>query len=144
MNINVTIVAAFVGLAGLMIGATLQYLYGKRAEASKQLQALKNQAYVDFVKSVAGAAIAQKAKNKEKEFESLILLADAKSRIAVYGSKEVIEGIAIFYRKYDGLLATSEAMSKFVDVVQEMRKHTVDKGEIVLDKEISQLLFSVD
>jgi len=121
----------------------MRYLYGKRAEASKQFQTLKNQAYVNFVKSVAGMASAQRFKNKEKEFEFLILLADAKARIAVYGDKEVIEGIAAFYRTH-GLLATPEAMLSFVEVVQKMRKQAVHKDESVIVKEISQLLFSTD
>ena len=98
MNANATIIAAFVGFVGLIVGGYAQYFYGRRAEVTKQLQSLKNQAYVDFVKSVAGVAIAQKAQNKEKELEFSILLADAKSRIAVYGDKEVVEGIATFYR----------------------------------------------
>jgi predicted ATP-grasp superfamily ATP-dependent carboligase len=143
MNIIATIVAAVVGMLGVMVGATLQYLYGKRAETSKQLQTLKNQAYVDFVKSVAGMASAQRFKNKEKEFEVSILLADARARIAVYGSKEVIEGIAAFYRTH-GLLATPEAMSSFVEVIQKMRKQAVDKDESISDKELSQLLFGTD
>ncbi|MGH9803004.1 MAG: hypothetical protein ACRD82_21775, partial [Blastocatellia bacterium] len=67
MNVNATIIAAFVGFVGVIVGGYAQYLYGRRAEATKQLQALKNQAYVDFVKSVAGMASAQRFKNKEKE-----------------------------------------------------------------------------
>jgi hypothetical protein len=143
MNINATIIAAGMAMLGVMIGATLQYFYGKRAEATKSLQAQKNQAYVDFVKSVAGITIAQRHQNREKELEFTILLADARARIAVYGNKEVIKVIADFFREH-GTLQSPKAMSSFVEVAQKMRGQAVDKGESVTDKELSQLLFSTD
>jgi hypothetical protein len=87
------------------------------AEASKQYQSIKNQSYVDFIKAVAGIAIAQKNADRAKELEFTILLTDAKARIAIYGSnKDVLERMGTFFEKY-GALNSSEAMTAFVGAI---------------------------
>jgi hypothetical protein len=109
------------------------------AEASKQYQSIKNQAYVEFIKAVAGIAIAQKNSDRERDLESTILLTDAKARIAIYGSKDVLERMGAFFETY-GALNSSEAMTAFVDAIQKMREHAIDKDEWVAKTPIDQLL----
>ena len=79
-------------LGVVVLGYFVQYWYAKKLESQKHQQNLRTNAYVDFIKGATGMAITQKNKsNKEQEF--IVLLADAKARISIYGSKEVIESI---------------------------------------------------
>ncbi len=140
---NIDVVIALVAVLGVIVGATLQYLYAQRTEITKHYQELRSNAYVDFIKSTAGIAISQKKGDAEKELEFTILMADAKARVAIYGDKAVVDAMAEFFRKY-GALQSPDAISVFVSLVHRMRQETVGIKQNVLDKEISQLLFSVD
>ncbi len=51
-----TFLTALLPLLGVTIGATLQYWFSRSTEATKQLQALRNQAYVDYLRAVAQSA----------------------------------------------------------------------------------------
>jgi len=79
-------------LAGVLIGAGLQYVFGRTLEARKQTQTQKAQAYADFFKAVS--ALAQHGPSKE----SLSQAADAKTRICIYAPKQVISALALFER----------------------------------------------
>ena len=131
---------AIIGLLGGIVGASLQYLFARRTEAYKQLQATKVLAYVDFVKAVANRAAAQKRHQQEKEFDAISLLTDAKVRIAVYGSKEVVSSVGDFFRQH-GSLNTPEAIEAFAKVIQTMRLQTVKSNDKLTSEEISNLLF---
>ncbi|MGH9837436.1 MAG: hypothetical protein ACREEM_01475 [Blastocatellia bacterium] len=140
MNSNTAIFTSLVGMLGVMLGASLQFYFARRTEAFKQFQANKAQAYIDFVRAVSGRSIAQKHHNKEKEFEFTSLLADAKTRIAVYGSKDVVSTVASFFRDH-GSLNKPESMEVFIKVIQTMRIHTIKENGGVTDKDIESLLF---
>src|SRR5690348_3619994 len=63
----------------------------RRSETKKHLELLRTTAYVDFVRGVAGLAVLQKRPiDTKEEFlkgnELTMLVADAKARIALYGS----------------------------------------------------------
>ncbi len=125
-----------------MIGYCIQYWYAKKLESQKHQQNLRTNAYVDFMKGAAGMAITQKNKsNKEQEF--IVLLADAKARISIYGSKEVIESIANFCRG-GASLDTPGGRESFISICQTMRKEALPKDQNVLDKEISLLIIGID
>jgi hypothetical protein len=48
--------SAVLPLLGVVIGATLQYWTSRSAEARKQLQLLRSQSYVDYLRAVTKAA----------------------------------------------------------------------------------------
>ncbi|SMC62373.1 hypothetical protein [Sporomusa malonica] len=52
-------VPAIVAVIGVIIGASLQYIYARKAETNKRLQILKTKAYVDFIRSVSSIAMSQ-------------------------------------------------------------------------------------
>ena len=129
----------------VVLGYFIQYWYSKKLESQKHQRDLRTGAYVDFIKGAVGMAITQKDKpNEEHKFK--VILADAKARISIYGSKEVIESIANFWR--DGaILDTPERRRAFISICQTIRKEakeTLPKDQNVLNKEISQLLFEID
>ena len=130
-------------LIGVVIGAFLQYWFSKASEERKRRQNLQTQSYVDFFRSVSGIDIAQKYADKSKEQEFTVLLTDAKARIAIYGSKEVIKTIASFWRA-GARIETPEQSQLFVAICQAMRKDSLPKNQEVPDKDISQLLFGTD
>ena len=142
MEIDIILNALFI-IIGVVVGSTLQYWFSKASEAQKHQQNLKTEAYVDFLRGTSGISIAQKNKNLKKEEEFTMLLTDAKARIAVYGGKEVIESIANFWRG-GATLDTQDRFHSFIDICQAIRNESLPKEQSVLDKEISQLLFSVD
>ena len=121
------------------IGYCIQYWYAKRLESQKHQRNLRTNTYADFIKGVAGVAITQKNKSiKEQEF--MVLLAGARARIAIYGSKEVIESIASFWRG-GAILDTQERLDSFISICQTIRKEALPKDQNVSDKEMSLLLF---
>ncbi len=84
------LVVALSSLAGVLLGATLQYLSGRALEARRSMTLQRSQAYVDYFKAVA--LIAQNGRSKE----TLSLAADAKARICIYGSSKVISQLHAF------------------------------------------------
>jgi len=79
-------------IAGLFVGAGLQYLFGRTLELRKQLQMAKGSAYSDYCRAFASIATAGRSK------EALGQLADAKTRVCIYGSPLVVERLAEFER----------------------------------------------
>jgi len=110
-------------------------------ESSKHYQNLRTQAYVDFIKGAAGVAMAQQHKDLPKELEFLILLTDAKARIAVYGSNDVLLHLGLFFEKY-GALTSEKSMRVFLEAIQKMREETILMSDHHCKRSISQLLFS--
>ncbi len=136
-------IAPLLSLLGVMAGASLQYYFSRSTEARKQLMMSRTTAYVDFIRATAGIALYQRRGNAEKEDENIALMTDAKTRIAVYGSKPVVEALAAFWRG-GAALNSPERLHAFVVVCQRMREDSTAKEEPVLDKELSQLLFGAD
>jgi hypothetical protein len=80
-------------LLGVVIGAFLQHWLSRTVETKKQLELLRNQAYVDYLRAVAKSA----HRNAPDTLRSALAdAADAKARIAVYGTPAVIAAMARF------------------------------------------------
>jgi hypothetical protein len=126
-----------------LLGAAVQYLFTQSAERKKQYQELRTRAYVDFPKSSAGIAMAQKSENAEKEFEFRILMTDAKARIGIYGSKTVVGTTAEFFRKH-GALTSAPALSSYLQVVTAMRADAPGGEASISKADFGQLLFSAN
>ena len=76
-----------------------------------------------------------------QEFSAL--LAGAKVRISIYGSKDVINAIAKFERA-GAKIDTQKGKGLFVNIDQAIRKDTFPKDQQISTNDISQLLFSKD
>jgi hypothetical protein len=110
-------------------------------ESSRRYENLRVQAYVDFINGIAGVANAQRHHDAPKELESLALLTDAKVRIAVYGSKDVLVRLGTFFEEY-GALTSRDAMLVFLEAIQKMREESASRSDNVSLESISQLLFA--
>ncbi len=108
---------AVLPLLGVVIGATLQYWTSRAAESSKQLQLLRSQSYVDYLRAVTKAA---HATSPDAGRLARAEAADAKARMSVYGTSKAIAALARF-EEIGPVLDSPKAKSVFADLVTAMR-----------------------
>jgi hypothetical protein len=110
-------VIAALPLAGVVLGATLQFWLSRAAESDKHMKALRDQAYVDYLRAVAAAA---HLRSDEELRDAHLAAADAKARIAVYGSATVIVALAQF-EETGAVLNSDRSVAAFIALVSRMR-----------------------
>ena len=117
------------------LGAIFGALLTRWTEKYKQLQSLRAAAYVDFLRGVSKLGVVQKDTLRDKdsfleEREATIIVADAKARIAIYGSKEVVQSLSTFM---DGgaVLDTGERLRSFAEMCQLMRNESSPRTQRV-------------
>ena len=143
---------SFVSAAIAAIVAVSVVFLSRRSETKKHLETLRTTAYVDFVRAVASFVVLQKGRHgrppaSEEDFlkgnELALLLADAKARIALYGSMEVISSLAKFLRA--GLVLDSpQRVRDFTSICQKMRSDTRPRPGAASDHDVEFLLFGSD
>jgi hypothetical protein len=117
-----------VGFAGVIVGASLQFLYGRRSERWKQFLTARTQAYVDYIAWIAelGRTRANPAKLEEISAKG----DNAVYRICVLGSKAVVDALAEFESLRRG--GTEEDKRKrFLMLCARMREDTSTQREMV-------------
>lgn len=107
----------FLPLIGLVVGAVLQYWFSRAAESRRQLQLLQSQCYVDYLKAVTRAA---HSATPEAARLAMADAADAKARLAIYGSSRVIIALARF-EKVGPVLDNPSSLDAFIALVAAMR-----------------------
>lgn len=122
MHVDVASFAVVLPLAGVLIGACLQYAFSRRIETRKQLATIRTQAYVDFLKACAQGAILSEAE-PDRRRECLVLVIDAKARIAVYGTEPVLAALAE-YERHGANLSDPRTQEAFIRLCQLMRRET--------------------
>lgn len=135
------IIVAIVGILGVVAGASLQFFFGKQIEASKQFKMLQTQAYVDFLRRVAGVAKAQQFGDKEKELEYITLVSDSKTRISIYGSLKVAKKLAEFFREHSETTSVEGAKS-YCELIQTMREESLGVESDLSMREVEEILFA--
>jgi hypothetical protein len=80
-------------LVGVALGAILQHWLSRNAEDRKQLLALRREAYVDYLRATTKIA---RAKDSDSAWNARTALADAKARIAIYGTTSVLHAMSTF------------------------------------------------
>lgn len=110
--------AAVLPLLGVVIGATIQYWTSRAAESRKQLQLLRSQCYVDYLRAVTKAA---HASSPDSGRQAMAEAADAKARIAVYGTSRAIAALARF-EEIGPVLDTPRSQGVFAALVTAMRE----------------------
>jgi hypothetical protein len=108
---------AVLPLAGAFVGALLQSWLSRRAERERHYELLRAEAYADYLKAVAALA---HLRSDEEYAAGSRALADAKARIAVYGTESVIKALALF-DQVGAILSNPDAQSTFVELVSAMR-----------------------
>ncbi len=138
-SMNIAWVSIVPTLFAIIAGVITQYVLFYYTDRRKRNADLKMQAYVDLIRSVSELGMAQRHKDAAKEKENRIKLLDAKSRIVIYGSQEVIKNLAGFFKE-GGVLTNAEERRLFIRVYQAMRNE-YQKGKIE-DNEVELLIFN--
>lgn len=121
---NATLLAVLPVL-GVAVGAVLQHWLSRSAENRKQLQALRRDAYVDYLRAATKVA---RAKDQAELWEAKTLLTDAKTRIAVYGEAVVVAALANS-EAVGRPLSSPEARMPFLALIASMREVDVAKPD---------------
>ncbi len=111
---------AVLSIFGLVIGATLQYFFTRHHENQRYLRELRTQAYLDFLKGVAHMAHLNDTHGSQ-ERDAYAKVTDAKARICLYGSGEVIEAFAVF-EKLGATVQSLPQQEAFVAMIWAMRR----------------------
>lgn len=130
-------------ILGVAVGALLHYFLTKRHQKENQVTEWRNKAYVDFLEAISVIVASQRKGDKKATIDQLSKLADAKSRICIYGEAEVIKQLAEFWRNGATLETESELLA-FSRFCQKIRKSIGIKSDIEALEDITQLLFSID
>ena len=115
-------------LLGAVIGAALS----RWTDRARHHEELRSKAYADYLSAVALAA---HMRTNDDHRDALRNGADAKARIAVYGSADVIRALARF-EETGASLISGPSVNAFVSLVSAMRP----KSGSVAERELSLLL----
>ena len=118
-------------LIGVLAGAVLQFYFTRYLEAQRHRRELRTQAYLDYLKSVSGLAHLNDPHGSQ-ESDLLAGAADAKARICLYGSAEVIKEFAAF-EQLGALLSSPSEQRCFVAMIAEMRKDSGNKSPVSIE-----------
>ncbi len=124
---------ALLPLVGVMIGAVLQYAFGRRLDAGKLLLAQRVQAYIDFVRAVSTLA-------PDRAKDQATLAADARMRICLYGSLDVVRRLEEFCRT-GSAPATKAGRAALVGLVRAMRQDVTDNKAVPRRDSLALILF---
>ncbi len=80
---------------GVVIGASLQYIFTRYLETQRHRRELRTQAYLDYFQSVSEQVHRDEFQGSQDR-DPLGRVADAKARICLYGSREVVHAFAVF------------------------------------------------
>lgn len=105
-------------LLGVAVGAALQFWFSRAADREKHAEALRTQAYADFLRAVAAAG---HLRSDEDERDAHRDAADAKARITVHGTSAVVAALARFEEAGAVVRRDGPAADAFVAVVVAMR-----------------------
>jgi len=111
---------AVLSFLGVVIGASLQFLFTRHMEGQRHLRELRSKAYMDYLKCVCEQAQFRfKDESKEKQ-ELFSRTADAKARICLYGSNGAIQAFSNF-EKMGASMGSVEQRKAFTNMVSIMR-----------------------
>lgn len=126
-------------MVGVIIGAGLQYFFSRSGERRKHLEALRSQAYVDYMRCVAQLAKVERGDIK-KRAELLAEAADAKTRICMYGSTKVIRTLADF-EKGGSVLNSPDSLERFLEICHEVRRQNFGEAGSIAPEDLRIILF---
>lgn len=112
---------AFYSLAGIAVGALLQYLFTRVLEDRRHLRDLRTQAYSDYLRAVSESRHLLIQRQALRERELLARLTDAKARLCLYGTAHVLALLARF-EGLGGTLHSTDQQEAFVALLGAMRQ----------------------
>lgn len=123
-----------VPIFGALIAAALGYVSGRLLETRKQLILQKGQAYADYLKALATAA------TDHKSSTAIVLAADAKTRVCIYGSPQVIKELSSFERA-GAKIVDAESRRVVARLLVSMRDDMGVSGKPIEETDLHYVLF---
>jgi hypothetical protein len=122
--------AAILPVAAALLGAILQQLFSRSTEAKKQARVQRDQAYVDYLRSVAQARFAT---SEEELRAAQLLAAESKARIVIYGSDATVAALGALVHRGERLNneSSTDAFLKLATTMRDSSEAT-DKDAISL------------
>jgi len=124
-------------VVGVLVGASLQYFFTRYLEAQRYQRDLRTGAYLDYVKAVSGLAHLDDPQGSQ-ERDLLAIAADAKARICLYGSRQVVGAFASF-EKLGAAVISPRQCESFVAMIVAMRKDSGNTSRARIE-DVRQLL----
>jgi hypothetical protein len=133
-------------LAGIALGAFLQYYASNWLESKKQLEQIRMSAYADYGKAQAAWVRANAEPDNSKQKAALIRdaklkILDAVYRIIIFSKPEVVKALAAFVEQSPDIQECKIAEAE-IGLYQILRRQTFDldpKSKDVSDREIANV-----
>lgn len=132
---------AVLSFLGVVIGATLQYLFTRHLDNQRHHRELRTKAYTDYLRCVSEHASLRPQRQSQEGRELSARTADSKCRICLYGSAEAIGAFAEFER-LGATMNTPEQCAVFSHMVAIMRIDSTKGGEVAA-KDLEAVLLGV-
>jgi hypothetical protein len=124
--------AALLSLAGLVLGAVLQFAFTRHLDGKKHQRELRTKAYTDYLTCVSEHANLGITYNSLEAKSLRMRTADAKSRVCLYGAAKTIAAFAVFER-LGAAMGTEPQREAFTEMVSQMRADSLGKGKVPLE-----------
>lgn len=125
--------AAIIAAISLIVIAFINYKLNRRSDKKSKKTEMRTQAYADYVAAISELAQQHHKCNPDLS-ESRAKLASAKTCIAIFGHRSVVEAIAKFDENFS-VLNSEDALDSFVDIVSAMRQRSISVEENEVSKE---------
>lgn len=133
--------AIFFPLLGIIIGALLQYAFTRNLDSLRARREYRAKAYTDYVRCVGEQAHPNQMTSSDgHELDGRT--ADAKCRICLYGSPEVIAAFAQFER-LGAVIRSPEQRSAFTGMFSVMRRDSAISADVAVD-DLQAVLLGVE
>lgn len=124
-----SVTTAILSLAGLVVGAVLQFLFSRYLDNKRHQRDLRAKAYADYLQCVSEHANLGYQRHSAEGRQLGAKTADAKCRISLYGAPVVIAAFARFER-LGATMNTDEQCRAFTDMVMAMRRDTLGQSSV--------------
>ncbi|SRR6266511_3745571 len=108
---------ALLPLVGVVLGAGLQFLLSRAATREQRAATLRSEAYADYLRAVAASGHLRSDEDLRDAHRDA---ADAKARIAIYGTTDVVRALSCF-EEAGAMLSDAAGAKAFVSLVGAMR-----------------------
>ena len=106
-----------ISILGIVVGASLQYVFSRFLDERRHKRLLQTEAYADFLRGVAEATHLDSTINEAQVHAKI---ANARARIALYGSPKVVSLLAEFERAGNAII-TEQQHEAFVRLIKAIR-----------------------
>ena len=142
---RVPLLLAAVGIAGTLLGGTLQHYFALGRDRAKAIEEQRSQAFVDFLNALDKARMAttlrssgDKVKAQELQTEFEVKGGGALRRIGIFAEKEVVEAVATWSRTVS-LPECGPQWMKDLKVWETMRQSLLGSAQRVSERDLGEL-----